>query len=94
MRSAKATLYGCIGGALALVLLWSLCIAHIASGNYQGHTNYYGQPVGAFLLLSLLVVMTPVFLVMIYRVLKGREPGPTGPPLWMNTPPWKWPWSR
>lgn len=87
-------LYGSIGGAFVLVLLWGLCVSHLKAGNFQGHTNYYGQPVGALMLLSLLLVATPVYLVMVYRVLRGKAPGPAAASPWMNKPLWKWPWSR
>lgn len=56
---------------MLLFSLWLLCLSHILSGNLFGDQNYFGQPVGTFLLLAILVTVTPVYIVMTVRTLRN-----------------------
>jgi hypothetical protein len=80
-----------------LIILWTQCIWYFMSGHFFGHKNYYGQPVGTFLLVAMLMVFTLVFFVIVWRILRGRpimrgEPSAKSPS-WMEEPPFKWPWQ-
>ena len=75
---------------LILTILWTLCISYLISGNYFGHDNYYGQPVGTLLLFIVLIVATPVLFVAMWKTIKGQKiNGVNG----MDEPPFKWPWQ-
>ena len=78
---------------LLLIVLWAACIAHLAHGNYFGHINYYGQPVGPFLLLPVLIVITPLYIYLTIKTIKERKIRLAEKPKWMNKPPWKFPWE-
>ena len=58
---------------LILAILWTVCISYLFSGNYFGHDNYYGQPVGTLLLLIVLVVATLVYFVAMWKTIKGQK---------------------
>ena len=78
-----------------IVILWVTVISYIKSGNYFGHSNYMGLPVGTFLLLPVLIVATGVFIYAVWKHFHGVEVmnriGKN--PKWMNKPPYKWPWQ-
>jgi len=78
---------------LFIIVLWVTCISGIINGNFIGHVNYYGQPVGYMLLLVFLIVSTCVCLIMTVRTIKKRKVEYNSTPEWMNEPPWKWPWN-
>lgn len=78
---------------LVLVGLWVTCIDHIVNGQYFGYSNYYGQPVGTFLLLTVLVIVTPIAAVMTYKTVRDKGIKTTRVPERMERPPWRFPWE-
>jgi len=82
---------GIIG--ILLVILWATCIGYLVRRDFFGYQNYFGQPVGIFLLLVILIIATPVYIIMTAKAIRKRKLEMTSRPKWMNTPPWKFPWE-
>lgn len=78
-----------------LLILWVTFFSYLISKNYFGHTNYYGQPVGTFLLLPVLIVATGVFIFGLWKYSKGEDifNKNSDRPEYMEKPPFKWPWE-
>ena len=61
-------------GGFFLLVLWVTCLANLFSGNFFGYKNYYGQPVGTLLLLAVLIIITPIVGIMVWKSYKGEYP--------------------
>jgi hypothetical protein len=89
----KADIFGLVVAGMFLLILWTTCVINFISGNFMGYRNYYGQPVGTFILLIVLAVATPVYVIVIIRLIRKQKIESYPVPAWMKEPPWKWPWS-
>ncbi len=89
----KSDIIGISVAGVFLLLLWALCIGNLIQGDYFGYKNYFGQPIGTFLLLAFLIIATPINIIMIIKTVKSRRVRLSSTPKWMNTPPWKFPWE-
>ena len=78
---------------LFLIILWATCIVNIVNENYFGYKNYFGQPVGTYLLLSILIIATPICIIMTFKTIKNKSVETPSVPEWMNKPPWRLPWE-
>ena len=61
-------------GALFLSMYWLKLFLYLESDNPFGHKNYWGADVGTYLLMALLVVLTPAYL---YAICKNFPNGKT-----------------
>jgi hypothetical protein len=93
-------IWGIILTGVFLIILWIECISLITSGHYEGHYNYFGQPVGAFILLCALIVVTPVYIVLTIKSIRTGKTDWDSPresrkerEFWAQKWPWKWPWN-
>src|SRR5512139_2230020 len=70
---------GLVVACIFLAIYWTQAINYLEAGNAWGHGNYWGQPVGTFLLIAVLAVASVAFLVVLWRLLFSRyfEPSPT-----------------
>ena len=82
---------GIVGIIIAILL--ATCVGYLVKGYFFGHQNYYGQPVGTFLLLAVLIVATPVYIIMTAKTIRKRKVEMTSTPKCMDAPPWKFPWE-
>jgi uncharacterized membrane protein len=89
----RADIAAIIVSAILLVILWVKFIDLFISKNYFGYFNYYGQPVGIFLLLVMLVVITPLFFIIAWRTINRGNKNQYNTPQWMQKPPFKFPWQ-
>ncbi len=69
-----------IGGVVAAIAIINLAIqgiSYLMTGNYYGHTNYWNQPVGTLLIISIFTVIILVGIVSatrhIYNYIKSRQ---------------------
>ena len=56
-----------IVGALLLSMHWLKVFIYIESDNPFGHENYWGADVGTYLLLAVLIVLTPAYLFVVWK---------------------------
>ncbi len=89
----KSDIIGIGVGGVILLLLWALCIGKLIQGDYFGYKNYFGQPIGTLILLTFLIIATPIYMIMTIKTVKSRRVQLSSTPKWMNTPPWKFPWE-
>lgn len=70
---------GLVGACIFLAIYWTQAIIYLEAGNAWGHGNYWGQPVGTFLLIAVLAVASLAFFVVLWRFWFSRyfEPSPT-----------------
>lgn len=64
-----------IGLAIAfifLVVYWTKVFHYYISGDAWGHSNYWGQPVGTFLLIAVLLVGSVAFVAILWRYWLSR----------------------
>ncbi len=61
-------------GAVILLILWVTCLTNLISGNLFGYKNYYGQPVGTLLLLTVLIIITPIICYAAWKSYIGELP--------------------
>jgi hypothetical protein len=55
-----------------LVVYWTKAFHYYMSGNAWGHSNYWGQPVGAFLLIAVLLAGSVAFVAILWRYWLSR----------------------
>ena len=58
---------GLIVAFIFLMIYWAKAISYFTSGDPWGHSNYWGQAVGTFLLFAVLVIGSITFLVIAWR---------------------------
>lgn len=73
-REKRINLIGSSLAGIILLILWVTCLKNLFSGNLFGYKNYYGQPVGTLLLLSVLVIVTPIACYAAWKSYKGELP--------------------
>jgi hypothetical protein len=89
----KTDIMGISIAGIILTILWATCISYFVRRDFFGYRNYFGQPVGFFLLLAILIIATPVYIIMTAKTIRKRKVEMTSTPKWMNIPPWKFPWE-
>jgi hypothetical protein len=60
-------------GAVFLLMHWILAVGYIVEGNAMGHFNYWGAPVGTYLILSIVLVGTIVWVLLFLKVIIRNE---------------------
>jgi peptidoglycan biosynthesis protein MviN/MurJ (putative lipid II flippase) len=70
-QERRLDLIGAIVVGLLMLMLWVTCLTYLFAGNLFGHINHYGQPVGTGLLLTLLIIMTPLLVYIAWKGYKG-----------------------
>jgi len=88
----KTDIMGISIAGIILAILWATCICYFVRGDFFGYQNYFGQPVGTFLVLVILLIATPVYIIMTAKTIRKRKVEMTSTLKWMDTPPWKFPW--
>lgn len=58
---------GLIVAFIFLLIYWTKALHYLASGNAWGHSNYWGQPVGTFLLVAVLLAGSVAFIAALWR---------------------------
>jgi heme/copper-type cytochrome/quinol oxidase subunit 2 len=89
----RKDIVGIMLAGFIIISLWLICIRHLVQGNFVGHENYYNQPIGTFMLLLVLLIATPIYIYMVLMTVKYRRVKLISTPRWMQTPPWKLPWT-
>jgi hypothetical protein len=89
----KTDIMGISIAGIILAIFWATCIGYFIRRDFFGYRNYFGQPVGFFLLLAILIIATPVYIIMTAKTIRKRKVEMTSTPKWMNIPPWKFPWE-
>lgn len=76
-RQRRFKILGTVVIGSILAVIWAHVIAHISTGNWLGHENYYGNPVSTLFMLISAAVFTPIFLVSAWIDLKAAftKPG-------------------
>ncbi len=73
-REKKLLIVTSVVMGIMLLPLWTICIANLYNGNLFGHRNHYGQPVGTLLLLTVLIICTPLLVLVLWKAFKGELP--------------------
>jgi len=95
-RKRLLDILGTVIGFFVLAILWFQCILYLRTGNFFGHKNYLGQPVGTILLLIILTIITPIVFIKTWQIFFGKKEEKakiTERPKWMEEPPWRFPWE-
>jgi hypothetical protein len=74
-RLRSLTKWETIGLTIAfifLVVYWTKAFHYYVSGNAWGHSNYWGQPVGTFLLIAVLLAGSVAFVAILWRYWLSR----------------------
>jgi hypothetical protein len=90
----KTDIMGISIAGIILAILWAICIGYFVRRDFFGYQNYFGQPVGTFLVLVILLIATPVYIIMTVKTIRKSKVDMTSTPKWMNIPPWKFPWEE
>jgi hypothetical protein len=54
-------------GALFLIQYWIEFLSNLESGNIAGYKNYWGADVGVYLLLAVLLILTPTLFYLAWK---------------------------
>jgi O-antigen/teichoic acid export membrane protein len=95
-RQRRLDIIGIVFGFIFLIILWVQCISYLRTVNFFGHENYFGQPIDTLLLLTLLIIITPISFVASWRTIfrkKRAKHKITEKSLWMDEQSWKFPWE-
>lgn len=71
-REKKLLIISSVVIGVIFLSLWTACIANLYTGNLFGYKNHYGQPVGTLLLLSVLVICTPLLIIFFWKAFKEK----------------------
>jgi len=73
-QEKKLLIISCAVIGTIFLSLWAVCIANLYNGNLFGFRNHYDQPVGTLLLLSVLIICTPLLIIVFWKAFKGKLP--------------------